>query len=456
MKNITKIHYSILSILMIVAIGFLASCNPSIVNPIGTGNLGSLSMMSKDSTVYVSMGNSLVAGYQSGGVTPTSQKYSYPNIIAQQMGIQFHQPTITEPGLGSLINNFQGFDATGNPIIGGFPGNGTVSDAQTYLKPYNNLGVPGAIMYDLIDTSAYANRHNNPFYSAVLRASAFGKCMVDQAIALKPDFITIEIGDNDVLGYATSGGTSSTAVDAGGKPIPTPAAQLFALYAGALTKLTTALPNTKIIIITIPDVTGIPYFTTFPWNALLLDQSTADQLNAAYKALGFSFKPGPNGFVAASPSAPGGMKQLTANDRILLPLKMITDSLSKAGWGTMKPIPNQYILDAAEVAIVKQAVTDYNDRIKGLTSISKNGNIKVFDMDALFKQIQTTGYPVPGSTTMTASYISGELFSLDGVHPSSRGYGAIANELIKFINTNYGADIPLKELTAIPSLGITK
>ncbi|MDN3709461.1 hypothetical protein QW060_20905 [Myroides ceti] len=48
----------------------------------------------------------------------------------------------------------------------------------------------------------------------------------------------------------------------------------------------------------------------------------------------------------------------------------------------------------------------------------------------------------------TADYFKGTgnlntvMFSLDGVHPNSRGYAFVANEIIKVINQNYKARIP--------------
>jgi hypothetical protein len=40
------------------------------------------------------------------------------------------------------------------------------------------------------------------------------------------------------------------------------------------------------------------------------------------------------------------------------------------------------------------------------------------------------------------------------VHPSSRGYGAVANEMLKLINSKYGANIPLVPLIDLPGLPI--
>ena len=35
------------------------------------------------------------------------------------------------------------------------------------------------------------------------------------------------------------------------------------------------------------------------------------------------------------------------------------------------------------------------------------------------------------------------MFSLDGVHPNSRGYAFVANEVIKVINAHYQATLPM-------------
>jgi hypothetical protein len=45
------------------------------------------------------------------------------------------------------------------------------------------------------------------------------------------------------------------------------------------------------------------------------------------------------------------------------------------------------------------------------------------------------------------AFITGNLFSLDGVHPTPRGYAIIANEMIKAINGKYQARIPTVDVT---------
>jgi hypothetical protein len=54
---------------------------------------------------YVSVGNSLTAGYQSNGLFASAQAYSYPNLISKQLSLAggnvgtFQQPLYSDPGL---------------------------------------------------------------------------------------------------------------------------------------------------------------------------------------------------------------------------------------------------------------------------------------------------------------------------------------------------------------------
>ena len=42
---------------------------------------------------------------------------------------------------------------------------------------------------------------------------------------------------------------------------------------------------------------------------------------------------------------------------------------------------------------------------------------------------------------LTADYISGGLFSLDGVHPTNIGYAVVANKMIDVLNEKFDTDI---------------
>src|SRR5258705_7624353 len=48
---------------------------------------------------YVSMGNSITAGFQSGGVNDSTQRQSYAVLLAQRMRPPFFPPPLNKPGL---------------------------------------------------------------------------------------------------------------------------------------------------------------------------------------------------------------------------------------------------------------------------------------------------------------------------------------------------------------------
>ena len=113
------------------------------------------------------------------------------------------------------------------------------------------------MIWDFLDTTNFLTKaaaRENGFFAAILRSSAFGSSILAQATALKPDLVTFWLGANDVLGYATSGGTSPAA--------PTDANIFAGYYSESIGYLHAALPKTKIVVANIPDVDAIPFFTT--------------------------------------------------------------------------------------------------------------------------------------------------------------------------------------------------
>jgi len=118
-------------------------------------------------------------------------------------------------------------------------------------------------------------------------------------------------------------------------------------------------------------------------------------------------------------------------------LSVPQDSIKCGGWGSMKPIPNQYVLTAAEITLVSDAITAYNTKLqsvaeaKGLAYVDVNGF-----MSSLKAGIIYNGFSV------NTQFVSGGAFSLDGVTLTARGNALLANEFIKSINAKYGSSIP--------------
>ena len=87
-----------------------------------------------------------------------------------------------------------------------------VANSQ-FSRPYNNLGVSGATVLDVISTTRSSDVSypygNNPYFDLVLRNGLLFpdsfQTVLEQAISLDPYFVILFIGNNDILGAAASG-----------------------------------------------------------------------------------------------------------------------------------------------------------------------------------------------------------------------------------------------------------
>ena len=72
-------------------------------------------------------------------------------------------------------------------------------------------------------------------------------------------------------------------------------------------------------------------------------------------------------------------------------------------------------------------------------------------MNSFFNKVKASGVVVDGETFTTA-YIAGGLFSLDGVHPSSKGEGIVADQFIKTMNASFGMHVPYVDINSLPGI----
>jgi len=426
--------------IIILALAVLAfGCKPMIDVPApsaGTANF----------TTYVSLGNSLTSGYADGDLFRSGQLNSYPSILATQfnsvgrMG-DFKQPLmVDEFGFGNRLK-FTALIAGSPTIVSYGPASPANFASIAAAGPYYNMGVPGAKSYHL-PYAGYGNPANgagnyNPYFARFAVNPATSSILSD-ALALHPTFYSLWIGNNDVLLYAIDGGN-------GGADAITP----LATFTASVTATVTALKATgaKGVMANIPDISSLPYFNTIPYNPLYItDAASLTALNTAYGngALGITFTSGYNRLVIADPLAPMGMRQIKSTELVLLSLP--TDSL-KIGWGTKKPVPAKYILDETELASIRAATTNFN---ASLATIAAANNVPLIDMNA--KLIQMKAGMVISGMKFNTSFISGGLFSLDGVHLTPRGYAIVANYFIDGINSYYNATVPKVEISGFPGI----
>ena len=380
-----------------------------------------------DYSVYVAMGTSVTAGTESGGLVDRHQRQSYPALFAKAAGsLAFDMPFVDQDGLPPLSRLVQ----VGPPLIitnaGRTPGNPTNFALPT---AYHDLGVPGSILPDVADTSLYASTPG--------RAAAFALIQRHRGPLLlqlfgqfnpPPTFVSFEYGANELLGPASNG--------SGTPLLPAP---LWANYlANTLGEIRLNLPNVKMALFTIPDVTSIPLVTTIP--PLVL---------------------GPDG-QPVKPFVPilgmdGGVARplIYGQDYILLtagallaggtgyPVGTTSYVSGNPVPGNGNPLPDNVVLSATEVVSLRAAQAAYNNAIRAQAATY---HWAVVDLAGLLHTASTTGVHVQG-TTYTTAFLSGGLESLDGVHPTDLAHGLICNAMIEAVNSTYGSTIPLVDLT---------
>ena len=303
------------------------------------------------------------------------------------------------------------------------------------------MGVPGAKVITVVfpgygDATRPAGSFNPFFTRMITPAEMSTASMLSKAASQNHTFFSVFIGNNDVLGNALDGGMSTSPITPSGGAIGTGFDASYDLI------INTMIANgAQGVIANIPDITNIPHFTTVPYNGLTLSATQAAGLNAAYAATGASFKEGSgNAFMIVDASAPGGVRQIKSNEYILLGTPQ--DSLKCAGWGSSKPLADQYVLNEREVLNLKEAAAAYNAKIK---TVAEEKGLAFVDVNAFMANAKK-GIVFNGITS-SAAFVSGGAFSLDGIHLTPRGNAMLANEFIKAINLTYGSTINLVDIT---------
>lgn len=378
-----------------------------------------------DFSVFVSIGNSVTAGFQSNSLFERGQKYSYPNLIAKQVNTPFTQPIISEPGVHISRIIYKGVSTGGWFKFDEQHDRGELTNAS-YPSPYNNLAVPGAHLEDVLHTTNMFNAVGgiNPFFDLILRNydKNYGT-QFQQAKRLKPTFLTLWIGNNDILGYATSGASGDE---------PTSGEDFHSAYKDLIDSI--KILNTSVVTANIPDVTVLPYFTAI--NVSFMDNGTEVQYYGRTKT--------------------GIRKLVQGSDFITLTAaSFIFNSdgyRTNRGLTESDPLDDNYVLDNTEINFIRTRISEFNSSIQNLSSAA---GFSTVDLHSLFNLLKTAdaqnGIQIDGERLKT-DFVTGGIFSFDGVHPSERGQGIIANEFIKVINADFKASIPLINISAIPDI----
>lgn len=487
---------------------------------------------SADFTMFVSLGNSLTAGYQAGALFTEGQNNSYPAIMATQFAIvsdnnEFNQPDInsvngynssySNPGGGIIRGRLILFDSDGSgpktpsPAPAGTPGVPAPYNTADLPAPYagdktelNNFGVPGILLAQVLTPLTGGPSTGNPAYNGLYARFATNpgtSTILGDAIAKNPTFFSFWLGNNDVLGYATTGGSGAVGLT---DPIA-----FEGQYATAINALLAVDADTKGIVATIPDVTTIPFFTTVKYNGIPLDEATAGALNAGFagfNAVLSAIKENPTLMGAFGLNADDiegrkvtyaagtsnkiliidedltdlgptfdyllSVDQITAEQRAALaPLEQVRQTRSTdivcltAGGilgtlvggnpqlvnGLSVPLADQYILIPSEITAIKERTIAFNNIIKDVVA-DNNDRLALADINEKFTNVVTGVVRSVDGVPVNATFVPPfALFSEDGVHPNNRGSAYIARIFIEAINAKFGSTIPLPNISTYKS-----
>ncbi|RYF74325.1 MAG: SGNH/GDSL hydrolase family protein [Cytophagaceae bacterium] len=426
--------------LMVSTAGCYENDQAGLIDPLspGTANF----------TKYVAVGNSLTAGYADNGLYREGQLNSYPSILAQQFrlvyGGAFIQPLFTPEqaaGTGYLkLTSLPTTTSGGLPVtaqVAPQAVRGLVSGRPLFTKytgPLNNLGVPGIRMSDL-QTPGYGSAAGNPYFERLLPdvtpLRTYQQFVGDNVS--DATFFSCFMGNNDALGYATTGGVTPF----------TPTALFTSNYTALLNTLNAN--GRKGVVIGIPKVTTAAFFQTITLTQVLASVTAA--VRAANPAA-----PAVTALVIQSPLAAGGIRATKAGDLLLLAQQAAYGTIGRTDVGTKvgpyglsltNPLANELVLDAEEVTALNAKIDEYNGIMKAQADTR---SLAWVDVSTLTNQLSSTGVAQNG-VTFTLGYILGGVMSLDGIHFTPAGYALLANEVIKSINAKYSATIPLVDAT---------
>jgi lysophospholipase L1-like esterase len=356
---------------------------------------------------FVAIGDSLAAGVVSSSLVETHQVNSVPALIARQAGVtDFQLPLIGEPGILpelTLVSLVPVPTIARKATANGAPKN------LSLARPYNNLAVPGANLGNALSLVS----DGGGFHDIILRGRG---SQMQQAVALRPTAILVWIGNNDVLGAATSG----RAIE--GVTL-TPAATFRSRYETLITTLKAT--GAFIVAANLPDVTSIPFVTTIP--SVVTNPATGQPVVVNGQTVPLI---GPNG-----PLPSGSRVTLAASPQLAQGV-----GIPSALGGRGTPLPDEVILDPSELSAIQDRVAQNN---RAIQEICQAASVPVLDVHSLLREF--TEGRVVGGIRFTSAFLSGGIFSYDGVHASELGYAILANEWIKRINAS-GGQLPLIDL----------
>jgi hypothetical protein len=398
----------------------------------------------------VAIGGEIAAGYRDGGLFNEGILTSYPNLIAQQMGVTFEQPLFAKEdfnGYGRrVLSNF-------NPTGGDVPKFKTVTNNTGFEKIYEKETTEYLKLKDYIGS---VDNYSVPFYNSDLMYLRMNNSNSIKTIYDSP----ANSFNNDLLKnkkfdfFILEGDFSGTNLLGGG--------EIFFSYSEELTKRdfknhpVEGFPLTifgnkvntydliakrifdrklnKGLIMNLPSLENLPYYSK-SYNLQILKVLELYQLNGVYTRGNELLNNQPNfnksDFSQFEVLGSSSIDSLIGNK---------VNITVKPGISKNNKINSFKTISDISFKINNERIIENNNNI---LVYSKYLNVHVVDLNGLYKKVWEGTYITNDGIKASAKWPGGNFFSSDGIFPSAFGQAIIANETIKVMNSFYKLDIPL-------------
>jgi lysophospholipase L1-like esterase len=366
----------------------------------------------------VVVGDSLAAGVENGSLVDFQQEHGFAKVIAHQMYVPLSLPLVPYPGAPNTLDLV---DASFPPVIQPLPGF-LVFPRLNPFEEVTDVAVPLQTVSDALnrrpnrtlsstDETQLATNLVLGFPCPVLIPCP-ARTQVQQAVALHPTAILIDIGNNDILAPVSSGQLAS--IFSSPEQQQAFFTQFATNYALLLHQLSAA--NAPFIIGNLPDVIETAFFIPVPRLAAELKLPVSNLTSLL----------GVNATDFITLSALPKVEAIVTNE--------VQGPLPASCSSTATPAP--CVVTAQEAAAARAAVMQLN-RI--IATAAAPYHAVVVDLFHLVDELYVNGYTI-GNRKLTADFLGG-LFSLDGIHPTNTGYAIMANEFIKAINHAFDLNV---------------
>lgn len=392
-------------------------------------------------TRYVSLGNSITAGFQSSGINDSLQIRAYPVLLAARAGTTFNSPLIARPGCP-------------RPFLAPLGQGGRVGTADSCFRinnprVTNNVAVPGARLADLLQFPAGSTGSLNTLLVGA-------RTQVRAMIEARPTFVSVWIGNNDAL-EATLGGVLGPRT-AGADSSLTQLGAFTTRLNQLVDSIKVAAPQGVMLIGVVNAIQAAPLIQPGAYFFLARDPATG------------AFQGKPVNANCSPVTGLGAPNPLAAN---MVSFQIVSDAnfpeinCDPAAYPAGDPRRGAYLLDTAEQAIVTARVNAFNAAIQAAATannwlyvnpnevllpylLEKDANgryprlrkcqdLPAATTAAAFQAAVLNSCPVTGPTA--APNFFGSLMSFDGVHPSSAAHVVLTGAFAQRINAKYGTTL---------------